>query len=182
MSQCFTSKCMVNAAWWWLVLISSTVCAKSMPRDSAMCLECCYWLHNTRQLLSLILFTDEATFICNRVNNTCNSHWWSRDNPHSTVEKNFQRHFSINVRCGMIEGILIGPVIFSDHMTGPDFCKRITTTRGCSFGYMDCCYVLSAWRSPLFIIPNLWSNISWHLSYGGSVVAEQLTVHQDLQT
>jgi len=32
------------------------------PVDSAMCLEFCHWLHTNRQLLPLILFTDEATF------------------------------------------------------------------------------------------------------------------------
>ena len=34
-------------------------------RDSAMRLEFCYWLHTNRQLLPLILFTDEATFTRN---------------------------------------------------------------------------------------------------------------------
>ena len=32
------------------------------PEDSAMRLEFCHWLHINRQLLPLILFTDEATF------------------------------------------------------------------------------------------------------------------------
>ena len=38
--------------------------------DSAMCLEFCHWLHTNRQLLPLILFTDEATFTRNGINNT----------------------------------------------------------------------------------------------------------------
>ena len=63
------------------------------PGDSAMRLEFCHWLHNIRQLLPLILFTDEATFTRNGIKNTRNSYRWSHDNPHGTVEKNFQRLF-----------------------------------------------------------------------------------------
>ena len=44
------------------------------PGDSAMRLEFCDWLHTNRQLLPLILFTDEATFTRNGINNTRNSH------------------------------------------------------------------------------------------------------------
>ena len=61
--------------------------------DSAMRLEFCHWLHTNRQLLPLILFTDEATFTRNGINNTRNSHRWSHDNPHGTVETNFQPLF-----------------------------------------------------------------------------------------
>jgi len=67
------------------------------PGDSAMRLEFCLWLHTNRQLLPLILLTDEATFTRNGINNTRNSHRWSHENRHGTVETNFQRRFSINV-------------------------------------------------------------------------------------
>ena len=40
------------------------------PGDSAMQLEFCHWLHTNRQLLPLILFTNEVTFTRNRINNT----------------------------------------------------------------------------------------------------------------
>ena len=63
------------------------------PRDSAMSLEFCHWLHTNRQLLPLIIFTDKATFIRNGINNTRNSHRWSHENPHGTVETHFQRRF-----------------------------------------------------------------------------------------
>ena len=53
--------------------------------DSAMCLEFCQWLHTNCQLLPLILFTDEATFTHNGINNTHNSHQWSHENPQGTV-------------------------------------------------------------------------------------------------
>jgi len=86
-----------------------------------MRLEFCHWLHTNRQLLPLILFTDEATFTRNGINNTRNSHRWSHENPHGNVETNFQLRFSINVWCGMIDGILIGPVTLDDRMTGQNY-------------------------------------------------------------
>jgi hypothetical protein len=76
-----------------------------------MRLEFCRWLHTYRQLLPLIPFTDEATFTRNGINNTRNSHRWSHENPHGTVETNLQRRFSINVWCGMIDDMMICPVI-----------------------------------------------------------------------
>ena len=86
-----------------------------------MHLEFCHWLHNNRQLLPLILYTDEANFTHNRINNKRNSHSWSHENPHGTVETNFQCRFSINVWCGMIDDMLIGPVILDDCMTGQNY-------------------------------------------------------------
>jgi len=44
------------------------------PGDNATHLEFCHWLQSNRQLLPLIVFTDEATFNRNGINNTHNSH------------------------------------------------------------------------------------------------------------
>ena len=96
------------------------------PGDSAVHLEFCHWLRTNRQLLPWILFTDEATFTRNGINNTCNSHRCSHENPHGTVEINFQRRFSSNVWCDMIDYMLIGPVILDGRLTGQnyiDFCE-----------------------------------------------------------
>ena len=59
------------------------------PGDSDVRLEFCHWLHTNRQLLPLILFTDEVTFTRNGINNTSNSHRWSHANTHGTVEQIF---------------------------------------------------------------------------------------------
>ena len=91
------------------------------PEESAMLLEFCHWLHTNRQLLPLIIFTDEATFTRNGINKTRNSHWWSHESPHGTVETNFQSCFSVNVWCGMIDDVLIGPVILDGRMTGQNY-------------------------------------------------------------
>jgi len=91
------------------------------PGDSAMHLEFCHRLYSNRQLLPLIPFTDEAAFTLNGTNNTRNSHRWSQNNPHGTLETKFQHRFSINVWCGMIDDMLIGPVILDDRMIGQNY-------------------------------------------------------------
>ena len=60
-------------------------------------LEFCKWLNGNRELHRYILFTDESQFNRDGVNNTHNSHVWADDNPHATVESNFQQRFSVNV-------------------------------------------------------------------------------------
>jgi hypothetical protein len=65
-----------------------------------------------------IVFTDEAHFTHDGVNNTRNSHLWGRDNPHRTVESKYQNRFSVNVWCCVIGDQLIGPYIFPQHLTG----------------------------------------------------------------
>ena len=72
------------------------------PGDFAERLEICKWLNGSRQLLRYILFTDEAQFNCDGVNNTHNSHVWADENPHTTVESNFQLRFSVGVQFWMI--------------------------------------------------------------------------------
>ena len=87
------------------------------PGDSAMRLEFCHWLHTNSQVLPLILFTDEATFTRHGINKTRNSRRWSHGYPYGNMETNFQRCFSINVWCGMIDDMLIVLVILDDRMT-----------------------------------------------------------------
>ena len=70
--------------------------------------------------------TDPVTVVANSVhhhftrdgaNNTRNSHLWDRDNPHGTVENNYQHRFSLNVWCDVTGDQLIGPYIFPQHLT-----------------------------------------------------------------
>lgn len=78
----------------------------------------CRWLSLNNDLLTKILFTDEATFTRNGLNNTRNCHIWNEVNPHATTESNFQRRFSVNVWCGVIGRNLIGPYIFNGRLSG----------------------------------------------------------------
>ncbi|KAJ4427005.1 hypothetical protein ANN_26804 [Periplaneta americana] len=83
-------------------------------------LEFCHWLLVNRRVIPFLLFTDEAIFTRDGINNTRNSHQLSEENPHAIVETHFQQRFSINVWCGMTIScfnllcyriILQGPVI-----------------------------------------------------------------------
>jgi hypothetical protein len=58
------------------------------PGDPARRLEFCHWFNVNRLLHRLMLFTDEATFTCGGINNSCNTHRWSQENPNATVETN----------------------------------------------------------------------------------------------
>lgn len=58
-----------------------------------------------------ILYTDEAQFTGDGINNLCNEHAWTEVNPNMTVECYFQNRFSVNVWCGLSYDQLIGSFI-----------------------------------------------------------------------
>jgi len=67
------------------------------PGDHAQCMDLCHWIKAHPELLSIILFSDEASFMRDSVNNLRNVHTWSHDNPHETSVTNFQRRFTVNM-------------------------------------------------------------------------------------
>ena len=81
-------------------------------------MDLCHWIIAHPQLLSVILFSDEAFFTWEGINNSQNLHTWSHDNPHETSVTNFQRRFSVNVWCGVLCNKLIGPFVFDNILTG----------------------------------------------------------------
>ena len=93
------------------------------PADKCSQLELCHWINSNPHMICNILFTNEAHFTCNGVNNTRNSHLWDRDNPCGTVESNYQHLFAINMWCGVIGDQIIGPYIFLQHLTGDIYTK-----------------------------------------------------------
>nr|XP_022904788.1 uncharacterized protein LOC111416879 [Onthophagus taurus] len=64
--------------------------------DYPLRLQFCQWIRENRRLLKCILFSDEAQFTRDGINNYHNNHRWSDENPHATQEHNFQHRFSIN--------------------------------------------------------------------------------------
>jgi len=88
------------------------------PGDFAERLEFCKWLNDSRELYSYIMFTDESQFNRDGVNNTHKSHVWGDENPHATVESNFQQSFSVNKWCEVLDHQLIGPFILEGRLTG----------------------------------------------------------------
>ena len=69
------------------------------PGDRAQRMDLCQWIKAHPELLSVFLFTDEASFMRDGVNNSRNMHTWSHDNPHETSVTNFQRRFSECMVC-----------------------------------------------------------------------------------
>ena len=92
------------------------------PGDFAERLEFCRWLNCSRQLHRYIPFTDEAQFNLDGVNNTHHS-VWADENPHATVQSNFQLRFSVNVWCAVLDDQLIGPFISEGRLTGQAYLR-----------------------------------------------------------
>lgn len=65
-----------------------------------------------------ILWTDESHFKRTGIFNMHNYHSWSIDNPHMVRSSNFQRQFSVNLWCGILNGQLIGPFELPDRLDG----------------------------------------------------------------
>jgi len=86
--------------------------------DEARRMDLCQWVIANRRLIPFILFTDEASFTCDGINNTHNLHRQSNKNPHATVEINSQHRFSVNVWCGVLDNQSIGPAVLPNHLTG----------------------------------------------------------------
>lgn len=79
----------------------------------------CEWLQNQRQnIISSILFTDEAGFSRDGILNLHNMHHWSDENSHQTLIRSRQYGFSINVWAVIIDNYLIGPFRLPNRLTG----------------------------------------------------------------
>jgi len=88
------------------------------PGDHAQRMNLCHWINAYTELLNVILFTDEASFIRDGINNLRNVHTWAHRNPHATCVTHFQMRFSLNVCCGMLGNMLIGQFVFENNLTG----------------------------------------------------------------
>jgi len=86
--------------------------------DHAQRMDLCHCVKAHPELLSVILFTDNASFTGDGINNLRNVRTWSHDNPHATCVNQFQRRFSMNVWYGVLGNGLIGPFVFDNNLTG----------------------------------------------------------------
>ena len=82
------------------------------PGNHAQRMDMWRWITAHSELLSVILFTGEASFTRDGINNSRNVHTWSHENLHETRVTNFQRRFSVNVWCGVLGNRLIGTFVF----------------------------------------------------------------------
>lgn len=80
-------------------------------------------LHPT--YFSRILWTDEASFTREGVNNFHNLHMWASENPHLIRESSFQQRFSVNVWAGIIGNTFIGPVILPNRLNSSSYLNHL---------------------------------------------------------
>jgi hypothetical protein len=89
-----------------------------LPRDYAPHVEFCEWLQANLDFLPHILFTDEATFTRDGINNTRNLCTWAYQNPRNITIRSYQHRYSLNVWCGLLGSYLIEWHFFEGHLTG----------------------------------------------------------------
>jgi hypothetical protein len=82
------------------------------PGDHPQCMDLYHWVQAHPELLSIILFSEDAFFTWDDENNLRNVHTWAHNNPHEIRATKFQKRFSLNVWCGVLENRLIGPFVF----------------------------------------------------------------------
>ena len=87
------------------------------PGDHAQRMDLCNWIKAHPELLSITLFSDEASFTRDGVNNSRNVPTWSHDNPHETSVTKLQRRFTVNVWCGVLGNKLVWPCVFDNNLT-----------------------------------------------------------------
>lgn len=91
----------------------------------------CAWItrraRRDQTFLRRIMWTDEATFTRSGFTNHRNEHLWQLENPHAVRQSSFQHQFSVNVWAGIIDDILVGPIILPATMNGPRFLEFLQT-------------------------------------------------------
>jgi len=87
----------------------------------------CEWISNHHQLVAL-MFTDEATFTRDGINNCHNWHHWSHENPHATYTRNVQLCFLVNVWFGIEGKELVGPVFLEERVAGAAYLRFLEET------------------------------------------------------
>lgn len=102
-----------------------------LPRDLANRVGFCKWylkkVEEDPMFDQQILFTDEANFSRNAIQNSHNNHLWAEENPHAIIETHFQYQFSVNVWVGIIGDHLVGPFFLPSRLDGSYYRKFLET-------------------------------------------------------
>lgn len=90
------------------------------------------WISNQQAenplFISNILFTDEASFTRNGINNFHNRHVWAEENPHAIQSSDNQHRFSLNVWGGIFKDKLFGPVFLPGRLNGQSYLEFLVNT------------------------------------------------------
>lgn len=93
-------------------------------------LQFCLWarerLDNNQNFFRNVLFSDEATFHNTGELNRHNCVYWSQENPHWVRAINHQQRWSLTTWCGIVNGYLIGPYFFDNHVNGQNYLNFLT--------------------------------------------------------
>jgi len=84
----------------------------------AYCTEILRRYHEDDDFFNKIIFTDEASFTTAGVFNRKNKHFWGMENPHQIQAVKIQGRRSINVWCGMLNNMVLGPIIYEGSLNG----------------------------------------------------------------
>lgn len=102
-----------------------------LPRDFPDRVGFCQWylqkVAENPNFDKQILFTDEANFSRNSIQNFHNNHLWAEENPHAVTETHFQHQFSVNVWAGIIGDHLIGPFFLPGRLDGRSYRNFLET-------------------------------------------------------
>lgn len=102
------------------------VCEPDYARRVVFCAWLARQVREMPNFLEKILWTDEASFTRAGITNHRNDHMWMAENPHAIRQSNFQHEFHINVWAGIIDNILIGPIVLPPRMNGARFLEFLT--------------------------------------------------------
>lgn len=100
------------------------------PEDFPARVEFGRWVLNNVQILSKILWSDEATFTRNKVFNCHNTHFWASENPKVIRRTNFQHRFSVNLWAGIIGNKLIGPIEIPNRLNSEQYLNFLQNQLG----------------------------------------------------
>jgi len=78
-------------------------------------------LNCDQKFFRFVSSSDEATFHNTGQLNRHNSHYWSVENPYWYREVNHQHHWSLIVRCGILNENLIGSCFFDENVNGNNY-------------------------------------------------------------
>lgn len=99
--------------------------------DTQRRLDFCNWLliqiDEIPDLLTNIIWTDEARFCRDGIVNRHNAHWWATENPRFTRETHHQFQWSTNVWCGIWGNRILGPIFYQGNLNGMRYLHLLRT-------------------------------------------------------
>lgn len=75
---------------------------------------------------ALVLFTDEATFTRDGIQNLHNQHVWADMNPNAMIAASHQQRFHINIWAGIVGDSLFGPFVLPNRLNGHNYTRFLS--------------------------------------------------------